>query len=120
MPDHPRAELSNLRFERGPTGNERFSVDWRVTKQAPVVYQMTLAINRSNGPPMTRPVGGTDKTSGTVSAEILSNRPAGQQGPTLEDGCEMYIEIQQYGNHKISNSVTSGNASVTPTRPRTP
>ena len=120
LPTHPQVELSNLRFGRGTTGHERFSVDWRLTKKSEFGFSMTLVIKRSKGPEMTSPIDSINKTSGTVSNELVTARLGGQDPPTLESGCEMYVVVQQHGKHKISNSVTSGNASVTPTRPHKP
>jgi hypothetical protein len=120
LPTHPQVELSNLRFGRGKTGHEKFSVDWRVTKKSEVSFGMTLIIKPVKGHEMKRPIGSINKTSGTFSAEYLTARLGGQDPPTLESGCEMYVVIQQHGDHKVSNSVTSGNAPVTPTRPYTP
>jgi hypothetical protein len=114
LPDHPRAELSNLRFGRGVTGREKYSVDWRWTKQGPTGYAMQLIIRSPNRLPIEVPVSTSGKQSGTVSGEIMSNRPEGEEGPSLESACEMYLVVQR--KFKVSNSLTSGNASVTPTR----
>lgn len=117
LPNHPRAELSNLRFSRGRTGREIYQVDWRWTQKGPDEMTMTLVIKPSNRPEMLVTVDSVGKKSGTISGEILSNRPGEEGGPILERGCEMYLVIGPGSRYKLSNSVTSGDASVTPTRP---
>jgi hypothetical protein len=119
MPTDPRAELSNLRFGRGVTGLEKYSVDWRWTKKGPNEMDMQLFIKSPNRVPIKVHVSASGKMSGTVSGEILTNRPAGES-PSLESGCEMYLALDRGLVFKISNSLTSGNASVTPPRPLTP
>jgi hypothetical protein len=119
LPTDPRAELSNLRFGIGRTGREKYSVNWRWTKKGPDEMDMTLVIRPSKGGMLTVHVNAIGKKSGTVSGEIMSNRPKGEEIP-LQSGCEMYLVISRGAHYKISNSVTSGDASVTPTRPHTP
>lgn len=119
MPTDPRAELSNLRFGRGQTGREKYSVDWRWTKKGPNEMDMQLFIKPTNRVPIKVHVNATGKMSGTVSGEIMSNRPAGED-QSLESGCEMYLALDRGLVFKISDSLTSGNASVTPPRPLTP
>jgi hypothetical protein len=117
LPTHPRAELSNLRFSRGSTGREKYQVDWRWTQKGPHEMDMTLIIRPSKGGEMTVNVNAVGKKSGTVSGEIL---PRGVDAPKLESGCEMYLVISPGSRYKLSNSVTSGDATVTPTRPAPP
>lgn len=118
LPTHPRAELSNLRFDRGRLGKERYKVDWKWTQTVPENHNVVLVIKPSDRMEITSNVETINKQGGTLSAETMSNK-AGEDGQAvLEKGCEMYLVVQSGSfRYKISNSLTTGGVSPTGTRP---
>jgi WD40 repeat protein len=121
LPTHPLVELSAPKIDSRPTGIADYKVSWRMTRQsserASSVYLVIKSGERSVASRVELGRGRQGET-GTISGSIMGTPSEG--GP-LARGCEMYVvDKERLPHHKLSNSVTVGDVSVTPTQPAPP
>lgn len=116
LPRHPRMELSNLHFGTGNFDHETFQVDWRVLEGS--ASDVNLIIRTPQGAEHRMMLGAfIEQKSGTVGGE-MQEIGIGKRAPRLQSGCEMFLAAQEGTDYesplfKVSDSLTTGNASRT-------
>lgn len=128
QPGQPKLELSNLRFGEGMSKleklrtvkveSESFEVDWQL-QAGRVTGKWTLVVKSAAGGSMRM-----DATPqlpfdvGTMAGEVTKiGMDDDSQNIGISEQCEMYVVLSEADmEFKISNSITVGDASTTPTR----